>query len=56
MKKIKGYPLAMDMDVDMGMAKMATVSEAIEVKKGAIPDSTFEIPSGYSKKSSPFKK
>ena len=56
MKKIKGYPLAMDMDVDMGMAKMATVSEAIEVKKGAIPDSTFEIPAGYSKKPSPFKK
>jgi hypothetical protein len=56
MKKIKGYPLAMDMDVDMGMAKMATVSEAIEVKKGAIPDSTFEIPSGYSKKPSPFKR
>jgi hypothetical protein len=26
------------------------------VKKGAIPDSTFEIPSGYSKKPSPFKR
>jgi Domain of unknown function (DUF4412) len=54
MKKIKGYPLALDMDVDMGMAKMNTTSEAIEVKKGPIPASTFEIPAGYSKKPSPF--
>lgn len=54
MKKIKGYPLALDMDVNMGMAKVATSSEAIEVKKGAIPDSTFEIPAGYKKKPSPF--
>jgi hypothetical protein len=56
MKKIKGYPLALDMDVDMGMARMATRSEAVEVKKGAIPASTFDIPAGYAKKPSPFKK
>lgn len=56
MKKIKGYPLALDMDTNMGMAKMKTSSEAIEVKKGAIPASTFEIPAGYEKKSSPFKR
>lgn len=55
MKKIKGYPLALDMDTNMGMAKMKTSSEAIEVKKGAIPASTFEIPAGYEKKPSPFK-
>lgn len=54
MKKIKGFPLALDMDVNMGMAKINTVSEAVEVKKGAIPASTFEIPAGYSKKPSPF--
>jgi hypothetical protein len=40
----------------MGMAKMATRSEAVEVKKGAIPASTFDIPAGYAKKPSPFKK
>jgi hypothetical protein len=56
MKKIKGYPLALDMDTNMGMAKMKTSSEAIEVKKGAIPASTFEIPAGYEKKPSPFKR
>lgn len=56
MKKIKGYPLAVDMDVDMGMAKVKSTSEATEVKKGAIPTSTFDIPAGYSKKPSPFKR
>ncbi len=55
MKKIKGYPLSLDMNVDLGMMKQQTLSEAIEVKKGAIPDSTFEIPAGYKKKPSPFK-
>lgn len=56
MKKVKGYPIALDMDVDMGMTKMSTKSEAVEVKKGAIPASTFDVPAGYAKKSSPFKK
>ena len=56
MKKIKGYPLASDMDVDMGMMKMRTSSEATEVKKGAISASTFDLPAGYKKKSSPFKR
>jgi hypothetical protein len=56
MKKIKGYPLASDMDVDMGMMKMRTDSEATEVRKGAIPASTFDVPAGYKKKSSPFKR
>jgi hypothetical protein len=56
MKKVKGYPVALDMDVDMGMVKMNTTSEAVEVKKGAIPASTFDLPAGYAKKPSPFKK
>jgi hypothetical protein len=56
MKKIKGYPIAMDMDADMGMAKIQTSQEATEIKKGAIPASTFDLPAGYAKKSSPFKK
>lgn len=56
MKKVKGYPIALDMDVDMGMAKIQTTSEAIEVKKGPIPASTFDLPAGYAKKPSPFKR
>ena len=56
MKKIKGFPLASDMDADMGMVKMQVTSEATEVKKGAIPASTFDVPAGYKKKASPFKR
>jgi uncharacterized protein DUF4412 len=56
MKKVKGYPLALDMDADMGMVKIKTTSEAIEVKKGSIPASTFDLPAGYAKKPSPFKR
>ena len=56
MKKIKGYPIALDMDMDMGMTKVRSTSEATEVKKGAIPASTFDVPAGYTKKASPFKR
>jgi len=56
MKKIEGYPLTLEMDVDMGVMKQKTLSEATEVKKGPIPDSVFAIPTGYAKKPSPFKK
>ncbi|HMA18585.1 MAG TPA: DUF4412 domain-containing protein, partial [Thermoanaerobaculia bacterium] len=56
MKKIKGYPIALDMDVDMGMSKMSSTSEAVEVKKGPIPQSTFDPPAGYAKKPSPYKR
>jgi len=56
MKKVKGYPIALDMDIDMGVTKMTTTTEATEVKKGPIPASTFDIPAGYAKKPSPFKR
>ena len=54
MRKVKGYPIALDMDVDTGMAKISSTSEATEVKKGPIPESTFDLPAGYKKKPSPF--
>jgi hypothetical protein len=38
------------------MARIQTSSEATEVKKGPIPASTFDVPAGYSKKASPFKR
>jgi hypothetical protein len=56
MKKVKGYPVALDMNVDMGMAKIQTSTEATEIKKGPIPASTFDLPAGYAKKPSPFKR
>jgi hypothetical protein len=56
MKKLKGYPIALDMDADMGMVKINSTSEATEVRKGAIPAATFDLPAGYAKKPSPFKR
>lgn len=54
MRKVKGYPIALDMDVDTGMAKISSTTEATEVKKGPIPASAFDLPAGYKKKPSPF--
>ncbi|HEV8231716.1 MAG TPA: DUF4412 domain-containing protein [Thermoanaerobaculia bacterium] len=54
MKKISGFPLSLAMNSDMGMMKQHILTEATEVRKGAVPDSAFEIPAGYSKKPSPF--
>ena len=56
MRKIEGYPLAQVMDVDLGVVKQRHLSEATEVKKGPIPESTFEVPAGYKKGKSPFKR
>jgi hypothetical protein len=56
MKKIEGYPLTLEMDVDMGIMKQKTLSEAVEVKKGPIDESIFATPAGYKKGKSPFKR
>ncbi len=56
MKKVKGFPVAMNSTVNMMTVKMQLTSEATEVKKGAIPESAFAIPAGYKLKPSPFKK
>ena len=56
MKRIEGFPLTLEMDVDMGVVKQTMLSEATEVKKGPIPESVFEIPAGYKKTKSPFKR
>jgi hypothetical protein len=56
MKKIDGFPIAMNSSVKVMMVKSDLKSEATEIKKGPIPDSAFAIPPGYKKKDSPFKK
>jgi hypothetical protein len=55
MKAIKGYPLAFGMNYKLMGKKIATLTEATEVKRGPIPASTFGIPAGYKRKDSPFK-
>ena len=56
MKKIKGFPVAMTSTVNVMGLKMDLVSEATEVRKGAIPATAFQVPTGYKKKETPFRK
>jgi hypothetical protein len=56
MKKIKGFPVAMNSSVKVMMVRSELKSEATDIQKGPIPASTFDIPAGYKKKDSPFKK
>jgi hypothetical protein len=56
MEQIQGYPLATSMSSKMMTKTLERTSEATEVKKGPIPASAFEVPAGYAKKDSPFKK
>ena len=55
MKKIKGFPVAMNTAVSVGPIKLRADSEATEIKRGAIAASAFQVPAGYKKKDSPFK-
>jgi hypothetical protein len=56
MKKIKGFTLAETTSLKMMGQSLQTSSEATEVKKGPIPASAFEVPAGYKKAESPYKK
>ena len=51
-EKIQGIPLATKMTVDMGMGKMESESKVTKLEKTSVPDSEFEVPSGYKKKKS----
>jgi hypothetical protein len=55
-KKIKGLPLATDMDIKFLGKKIAMHTEATEVRRGPIPPDAFAIPAGYKKKNSPFQR
>jgi uncharacterized protein DUF4412 len=54
MKKIKGFPLATALDYRMRVTRRQVSTEATEVRKGPIPESTFVAPAGYMKIESPF--
>jgi hypothetical protein len=55
MKKIKGFPIAMNSSIKVMMVRTEMKSEATEIKKGPIPAAAFEVPAGYKKKDSPFR-
>jgi hypothetical protein len=56
MKAMKGYPVATSMKMDVMGQKTASETEVIEVRKGAIPASTWEVPAGYTKIDNPMLK
>lgn len=56
LKKIGGFTLATTIDSKVMGMQIHSESEAIEVKKGALPPDAFEVPSGYKKKKSPYNK
>jgi Domain of unknown function (DUF4412) len=53
MKKMKGFPLATTTTVDIMGRKMVSTSEVTEVRKGSVPASAWEVPSGYTKVDNP---
>lgn len=56
MSAIQGYPLSVVTSAKFMGKSSTTTSEVTEVRKGAIPDSAFEVPAGYKLVDSPMKK
>jgi hypothetical protein len=54
MKKIRGFPLATALDYRMRVTRRQVSTEATEVRKGPIPESTFVAPADYMKIESSF--
>jgi hypothetical protein len=56
MKAMKGYPVATSMKMDIMGQKTTSETEVIEVRRGSIPASAWEIPAGYTKIENPMLK
>jgi hypothetical protein len=56
MKSIHGFPVATSTVIDAGVAKMTNTSEVTEVRHTPIPDSTWQIPAGFTKVDNPMTK
>jgi len=53
MKSIKGFPVASTSSVDAGIVKITTATEVTEVSRTPIPDSTWDVPAGFTKVENP---
>jgi hypothetical protein len=53
LKKMKGFPLARNTTVDIMGRKMVSTNEVTEVRKGSVPASAWDVPSGYTKVDNP---
>ena len=56
MKAMKGFPVATSMAMAIMGQKTSIESEVVEVRKGPIPASAWEIPAGYTKIENPMLK
>ena len=56
LKNMKGFPLAASTAIDIMGHSSTTESEVIEVRRGSIPASAWEIPAGYTKIENPMLK
>ena len=56
MKEMRGYPLAVSNSMSIMGRSSSSSSEVVEVKKGAIPASAWEVPAGYKKVDNPMLK
>jgi hypothetical protein len=56
MKEMRGYPLAVSSSMSIMGRSSSSSSEVVEVKKGAIPASAWEVPAGYKKVDNPMLK
>jgi hypothetical protein len=52
-KEMNGFPLSSNVTMKIMGKSMNSTSEVVEVKKGAIPASAFDLPGGYKKVDSP---
>jgi uncharacterized protein DUF4412 len=56
MKEMRGYPLAVTTTTSIMGRSRSSSSEVVEMKKGSIPSSAWEVPAGYRKVDNPMLK
>jgi hypothetical protein len=56
MKDMKGYPLAVTTTTTMMGRPTITTTEVVEVKRGPVPASAWQVPAGYTKVDNPMTK
>jgi hypothetical protein len=56
MKEMRGFPLAVSTSTSIMGRSSSSSSEVVEVKKGAIPSSAWDLPAGYRKVDNPMLK
>ena len=56
MKDMKGYPLAVTTTTTMMGRPTATTTEVVEIRRGPVPASAWQVPAGYTKVDNPMTK